>query len=174
MTQEGKQDKLKGLTESIEQGVKDIFQSEEYEKYLITMSRFHRYSINNQILIHTQNPEATLVAGFNKWQNQFKRNVMKGERGIKIIAPAFFNRTIEVEKVIDKDRRRDGDYYKKPTQYWFINMEPKSNFIFEPLEYVEQKRSDKVVNADGMSRKEIRSLMHPQYADRFIRRYILD
>lgn len=75
--------------------------------------------------------------------------------------------------LIDKDRRIDGDYYKKPTQFWFINCKPKFNFIFEPISYVEQKRTDYIKNEDK-SRKTIRSMMHPQYANRFIRKYLLD
>lgn len=76
--------------------------------------------------------------------------------------------------LIDKDRTLNGDYYKKPTQYWFINCKPKTNFLFEPLEYVEQKIIAKVKGTDKTTRQTERSLMHPQYADRFIRQYILD
>lgn len=76
-------------------------------------------------------------------------------------------------KIIDMDRRQNGDYYKKPTQYWFINFEPRNNFIFEPLEYVESKTIKHVKNKDGISRQVQRSLIHPQYADRFIRERIL-
>ena len=74
-------------------------QSESYAQYLQTMSRFHHYSVNNQVLIHMQKPDATLVAGFNKWKNQFGRNVIKGEHGIKIIAPTPFKKKIEQEKL---------------------------------------------------------------------------
>ena len=73
--------------------------------------------------------------------------------------------------IIDKDRTKNGDYYKKPTQYWFINCEPKYNLVFESLEYVETKRIDYVKGSD---RKTERSLMHPQYANRFIRQYLID
>lgn len=73
--------------------------------------------------------------------------------------------------IIDKDRTENGDYYKKPTQYWFINCEPKYNLVFEPLEYVETKRIDYV---NGSDRKTQRSLIHPQYANRFIRQYLID
>lgn len=71
-------------------------------------------------------------------------------------------------KIIDSDRRRDGDYYKKPTQYWFIGCEPKNNIIFEPIDYVEQKIILKERN------QVKRSLIHPQYANRFLRQYVLD
>ena len=70
-------------------------------------------------------------------------------------------------KVIDKNRRKNGDYFKKPTQFWFFNFEPKFNFIFEALDWVEPK------TWSNLSQTE-RSMIHPQYADRFIRQYILD
>jgi antirestriction protein ArdC len=92
-------DRLKEITASIEDGIKELFQSETYAQYLQTMSRFHHYSVNNQVLIHMQKPDATLVAGFNKWKNQFGRNVIKGEHGIKIIAPTPFKKKIEQEKL---------------------------------------------------------------------------
>lgn len=92
-------DRLKEITASIEDGIKELFQSEGYAQYLQTMSRFHHYSVNNQVLIHMQKPDATLVAGFNKWKNQFGRNVIKGEHGIKIIAPTPFKKKIEQEKL---------------------------------------------------------------------------
>lgn len=92
-------DRLREITASIEDGIKELFQSENYARYLQTMSRFHRYSVNNQVLIHMQNPDATLVAGFNRWRDQFGRNVKKGEHGIKIIAPTPYKKKIEQEKL---------------------------------------------------------------------------
>lgn len=74
--------------------------------------------------------------------------------------------------IVDKDRTKDGDYYKKPTQYFFINVEPKNNLVFEPLEYVERKTIAHV-KGSGRSRQTERSMIHPQYADRFIRKFIL-
>ena len=91
-------EKLKDITDSIERGIQDLFQSDKYAEYLRTMSRFHKYSVNNTMLIYMQKPDATLVAGFNKWRDQFERNVMKGEKGIKIIAPTPFKKKIEQEK----------------------------------------------------------------------------
>lgn len=76
--------------------------------------------------------------------------------------------------LIDKDRSLNGDYYKKPTQYWFINCEPEDNFIFEPIENVATYVCDCVKGGDGFDRKVQRSLMHPQYANRFIRQRIID
>ena len=77
--------------------------------------------------------------------------------------------------LIDKDRTKDGDYYKKPTQYWFINFKPKDNLVFEPIDYVETKIIAKSrVSDDGLSVKTQRSMIHHQYASRFIRKYLID
>ncbi|WP_317854855.1 YodL domain-containing protein [Chakrabartyella piscis] len=92
-------ERLKEITDSIETGIKDMFESEKYQSYLRTMSRFHKYSFNNKMLISMQNPNATLVAGYNKWKDQFSRNVKKGEKGIKIIAPTPFKVKEEREKL---------------------------------------------------------------------------
>ncbi len=96
--------RLKDITDSIEAGIKDLFQSEKYKQYLLTMSRFHRYSVNNTMLIYMQKPDATVCAGFNKWRDQFSRNVLKGEKGIKIIAPTPYKKKIEQEK-LDPDTK---------------------------------------------------------------------
>lgn len=77
-------------------------------------------------------------------------------------------------KLIDKDRTENGDWMKKPTQYWFINCEPQQNILFEPLSYVQRQVFKKITNGDGKKRKERRSEIHPQYANRFIRQYILE
>ena len=95
-------DQLKEITERLEQGVKDIFTSEMYTKYLLTMLKFHNYSFNNTLLIAMQRPDATLVAGYNAWKNKFNRYVKKGEKGIQIIAPAPVKEQ-EERKKIDKD-----------------------------------------------------------------------
>lgn len=91
-------EKLKEITDGIEKGIKDLFASGEYAQYLKTMSRFHNYSLNNIILIYMQKPNATMVAGFGKWKDQFGRHVNKGEKGIKIIAPVLYNKKVEREK----------------------------------------------------------------------------
>ena len=85
MEQKSSKDRLREITDSIEQGIKDLFESEKYKQYLRTMSRFHRYSVNNTLLIAVQRPDATRVAGYNKWRDQFGRHVRKGEKGIQII-----------------------------------------------------------------------------------------
>ena len=77
--------------------------------------------------------------------------------------------------IIDKDRRKNGDYYKKPTQYWFVNCKPKNNLVFEALDYVPQIKSERVAKDDfGFDRTTARSMIHPQYANRFIRQYLID
>ena len=85
-------ERLREITEGIEQGIKDLFESDKYRQYLSTMSRFHRYSVNNVTLIHMQMPGATHVAGYNRWRDQFERHVKKGEHGITIIAPTPFKK----------------------------------------------------------------------------------
>ena len=97
-------ERLKDITDSIETGIKELFESDRYRQYLATMSRFHRYSVNNTMLIYMQRPDATHVAGFNKWRDQFGRNVKKGEKGIKIIAPTPFKKKIEQQK-LDPDTK---------------------------------------------------------------------
>ena len=100
--------KMKEITERLEQGVKDIFTSEMYTTYLRTMAKFHNYSFNNTLLIAMQGGQ--LVAGFNKWKDTFHRTVKKGEKGIKILAPAPYKVKQKMEKldeqgkpILDKD-----------------------------------------------------------------------
>ena len=75
--------------------------------------------------------------------------------------------------IIDKNRRDNGDYQEKPTQYWFLNFEPKQNLVFEPLDYVEYRTHNGAKARDGKSREVMRSMIHPQYANRFIRQYLI-
>lgn len=88
-------DRMREIVDSIENGIKELFESDKYRQYLSTMSRFHRYSVNNTMLIYMQRPDATHVAGFNKWRDQFGRNVLKGEKGIRIIAPTPYKKKVE-------------------------------------------------------------------------------
>ena len=92
-------DRIKEITAGIEKGIMELFESDRYRQYLSTMSRFHKYSLNNVMLIHSQRPDATLVAGFNKWKNQFGRHVKKGERGIQILAPVPFKKKVDEVKL---------------------------------------------------------------------------
>mgnify|MGYP002538335737 FL=1 len=100
-------EQIKKLTDQIETGIKALFQSgdlEKYQAYLRTMSHFHHYSVNNQMLIFSQCPHATLVAGYQKWQNQFSRHVLRGEKGISILAPTPYKIKVEKEK-LDPDTK---------------------------------------------------------------------
>lgn len=91
--------KVKEITDQLEQGIQDLFESEKYMSWLRTMSRFHDYSLNNTLLIAFQRPDATLVAGYTAWQKQFGRQVQKGEKAIKILAPAPYKEKVEIEKL---------------------------------------------------------------------------
>ena len=91
--------KVQEITEKLEQGIKELFESEKYKNYLNTMSKFHNYSFNNTLLIAMQKPDATLVAGFQAWKKNFERHVKKGEKGIRILAPAPYKVKEEQEKL---------------------------------------------------------------------------
>ena len=99
LTSEKPADKLKEITDRLEQGIKELFDCDRYKEYLRVMSKFHNYSFNNTLLIAMQKPDASLVAGFQSWKNNFKRNVVKGEKGIKILAPSPFKIKQEMEKI---------------------------------------------------------------------------
>lgn len=83
--------KVQEITEKLEQGIKELFESEKYKTYLNTMSKFHNYSFNNTMLIAMQKPDATLVAGFKAWQKNFDRHVKKGER-VSVFLPRYHTR----------------------------------------------------------------------------------
>lgn len=102
---EAPRDRLKEITDSIERGIQELFDSDRYKQYLQTMSRFHNYSLNNVMLISMQRPDATHVAGYGKWQTSFSRHVKKGEKGIKIIAPTPHKKKVE-EMLIDPDTKQ--------------------------------------------------------------------
>lgn len=87
--------KVDEITKKLEDGVKSVFENGNYAEYLKVMSKFHNYSVNNCILIAMQKPEATMVAGYKKWQKEFKRQVKKGEKSIKIIAPLPHKKLVE-------------------------------------------------------------------------------
>lgn len=90
---------VREITDKLEQGIKELFESERYKEYLTTMSKFYSYSFNNTLLIAMQKPDATLIAGYTSWQRNFDRHVMKGEKGIKILAPAPYKAQEEREKI---------------------------------------------------------------------------
>lgn len=117
MAEKTKNDSVKEITDKLEQGLKELFDSEKFKAYLNTMSKFHNYSFNNTLLIAMQKPDATLVAGFQSWQKNFERHVNKGEKGIKIMAPAPYKKKQEME-VIDPKTKRPvmGDDGKPKTE----------------------------------------------------------
>ena len=99
LTSEKPAEKLKEITDRLEQGIAELFDSERYKEYLKVMSKFHNYSFRNTVLIAMQKPDASLVAGFSAWKNNFERNVMKGKKGIKIIAPSPYKIKQEMQKI---------------------------------------------------------------------------
>ena len=102
LTSENQKDRLKEITDRLEQGILEVFESERYKEYLRIMSKFHHYSFNNTMLIALQKPDASLIAGFSAWKNTHGRTVKKGEKGIRIIAPAPFKVKQEMEKLDPK------------------------------------------------------------------------
>lgn len=101
----GPAERMSEITDRLEKGIADLFQSERYMQYLTTMSKFHNYSLNNAILILLQKPDASLIAGFRAWQEQFGRNVIKGEKSIKILAPFPLKKQVEMD-VLDPDTQK--------------------------------------------------------------------
>ena len=105
---------VREITDKLEQGIKELFESERFKEYLRTMSKFYNYSFNNTLLIAMQKPEATYVAGYTSWQRNFDRQVMKGEKGIKILAPAPYKAQVECEKLDQKTQKPILDADGKP------------------------------------------------------------
>lgn len=105
---------VREITDKLEQGIKELFESERFKEYLRTMSKFYNYSFNNTLLIAMQKPEATYVAGYTSWQRNFDRQVMKGEKGIKILAPAPYKAQVECEKLDPKTQKPILDADGKP------------------------------------------------------------
>ena len=101
------------ITERLEQGIQELFESDRYKAYLKTMAKFYDYSVNNTILIAMQNPAATMVAGYQAWQNKFGRYVKAGEKGIRILAPMPYKVKIEKEQADPQTgqtiKNEDGD-----------------------------------------------------------------
>lgn len=131
MAENNQQDRLKEIVESIERGIQELFESEKYKQYLRTMSRFHHYSVNNTVLINMQRPNATLVAGFNKWK-QMNRYVLKGERAIRILAPTPYTIRKEQEKLDPNTklpmRGPDGEVLKEEVEIKIPRYRPVSVF----------------------------------------------
>lgn len=110
-------DKVKEITDKLEQGIKDLFESEKYKNYLKVMSRFHNYSFNNSLLIAMQKPDATYVAGYTSWEKNFDRHVQKGQKGIRILAPSPYKIKKDVDKLDPNTQQpvigRDGTPLKE-------------------------------------------------------------
>ena len=115
---------VREITDKLEQGIKELFESERFKEYLRTMSKFYHYSFSNTLLIAMQKPEATYVAGYTSWQRNFDRQVMKGEKGIKILAPAPYKAKEEREKIDPATQKPILDADGKPVTETVEVMRP--------------------------------------------------
>lgn len=113
-------EKMKEITDRLEQGIQDLFESDRFKEYLQVMSKFHNYSFNNTLLIAMQKPDATLIAGYNSWKNLFGRQVSRGAKGIKVIAPSPYKVKKEVDKIDPKTQKpvtdKNGKTVKEETE----------------------------------------------------------
>jgi|GEM_PF-217975 len=125
-------EKMKAVTDRLEKGIKEIFESEHYQEYLKTMSKFHNYSFNNTLLIYMQKPEASVVAGFESWQKNFGRFVKKGEKGIRILAPITYKVKAERDKIDQKTHKAvigtDGKIAKEAYEQTRASFKPTTVF----------------------------------------------
>lgn len=131
---------IEAITKELEQGVKALFTSENYKAYLDCMGKFYDYSFNNTVLIWSQMPEATLVAGYNAWQTKFKRQVRKGAKAIKILAPCPHKKIQQIE-------REDGSREEKEikwTSFRAVNVFDISQTDGEKLPSICSKLSGRV------------------------------
>ena len=106
-----RKEEMKQITEKLEAGIKELFESQKYKDYLRTMSKFTSYSLNNSLLIYMQRPDATAIAGYRAWETKFERHVKRGETGIRILAPAPYKKEVEQHKLDANGnviRRSDG------------------------------------------------------------------
>jgi len=115
---------VREITDKLEQGIKELFESERFKEYLRTMSKFYNYSFNNTLLIAMQKPDATLIAGYTSWQRNFDRHVMKGEKGIKILAPAPYKTQEERERIDPATQKPVLDADGKPVTETVEVMRP--------------------------------------------------
>lgn len=113
-------EKMKEITDRLEQGIQELFESDRFKEYLRVMSKFHNYSFNNTLLIAMQKPDATLVAGYNSWKNLFGRQVARGAKGIKVLAPSPYKIKKEIDKIDPKTQKpvtdKDGNPIKEETE----------------------------------------------------------
>ena len=110
LTGQNNAERMKEITDRLEAGIQALFDSDQYAAYLKAMSKFHNYSFNNTLLIVMQKPDASLIAGFSKWKTDFDRSVKKGEKGIKILAPAPFKVKKDMERIDPKTQRPSGGH----------------------------------------------------------------
>ena len=115
---------VREITDKLEQGIKELFESEKFKEYLTTMSKFYNYSFNTTLLIAMQKPDATLIAGYTAWQRNFERQVMKDEKGIKILAPAPYKAQEEREKIDPTTQKPVLDADGKPVTETVEVMRP--------------------------------------------------
>ena len=127
----GQKEQIKEITDKLEQGVKDIFESDNYKNYLLTMSKFYSYSVNNSILINMQKPGASLVAGFRKWE-EMGRHVCKGAKSIKILAPCIYKKEKETD-TNDGDNDKPKESEKVLTGFRVVSVFDVSQTEGEPL-----------------------------------------
>ena len=120
LTAQKPNEKIKEITDRLEQGIQDLFDSDRFKEYLQVMSKFHNYSFNNTLLIAMQKPDATLVAGYNSWKNLFGRQVARGAKGIKVLAPSPYKVKREVDKIDPQTQKpvigKDGKPVKEETE----------------------------------------------------------
>lgn len=113
-------EKMKEITDRLEAGIQELFDSDRFKEYLQVMSKFHNYSFNNTLLIAMQKPDATLVAGYNSWKNLFGRQVARGAKGIKVLAPSPYKIKKEIDKIDPKTQKpvtdKDGNPVKEETE----------------------------------------------------------
>ena len=109
-------EKMKEITDRLEVGIQELFDSDRFKEYLRVMSKFHNYSFNNTLLIAMQKPDATLVAGYNSWKNLFGRQVARGAKGIKVLAPSPYKIKKEVDKIDPKTNKPMTDKNGKPVK----------------------------------------------------------
>lgn len=125
-------EKVEEISNKIEKGILDAVKSDNYKSYLKTMSKFHRYSVNNSVLIHAQNKDATMVAGYKSWEENFNRKVKKGEKGIQIFIPYKSKYKNETAK-LDKDKRpifdNNGKAIMEETEIEKINF--RVSYVFD-------------------------------------------
>ena len=137
-----KNEQLQQLSEQLEQGVKEVFTSGKFAEYLNTMGKFHHYSYRNTILIHLQNPQATYVAGFNKWK-ELGRSVNKGEHGLMIFAPVTHKKTI----IVNHDE--NGNLLPEPQEKEIKYNSYKVTYVFDISQTNGKELPELVLNLQG-------------------------